>query len=219
MKPWQIRVAAGAGGRMITALLGTATFETEGEENFLRFQREGRPVVFVLWHGHLLPLSYHHRHQGIATLVSRSADGEIIARIVESWGYTTVRGSSSRGGSAAIRPLARHLRAGRTVAITPDGPRGPRQKMKPGALRIAQLGGAPIIPIVGAASRGWWAAGGWDRFLIPKPFARLRLAYGEPHFVPARADDMELARIAGEVEAALNELAARTEGADVVSHP
>lgn len=214
MKAWQAGVAAGTGGRMITALLGTVTFHVEDEENFLRFHREGRPVVFVLWHGHLLPLSYHHRHQRIATLVSRSGDGEIIARIVERWGYTTVRGSSSRGGSAAIRPLARHLRAGRSVAITPDGPRGPRQKMKPGALRIAQLGGAPIVPIAGSASRCWWAAGGWDRFMIPKPFARVRVAYGEPCIVPPRADDAELTRIAGQLEDTLNALTRRIEEVD-----
>lgn len=211
MKPWQIGAAATLGGGLAGTLLGSARITTEDEEHFRQFHREGKPVVFVLWHGRLLPLAYHHRNQNLATLVSRSADGEIIARIVSRWGYTVVRGSSSRGGGAAVRALVRQIRAGRSLAITPDGPRGPRQKMKAGALRVAQLAGAPLIPAAASANRAWWAAGGWDRFLIPQPFARLHLAYGEPIFVPSHADDAEIERIGGEVEVAMNALLQRVD--------
>lgn len=201
------RLVAGAGGGLLSALLDTCRVEQKGTDNFERFHREGRPVVFVLWHGRLLPCTYWNRHQELVTLVSQHRDGEYIARIVERWGYTAVRGSSSRRGAGALRELVRHVRGGRSLAITPDGPRGPRQKIKAGALLAAQLSGAPMIPAAGGASRAWWF-GSWDRFLVPKPFARVRLVYGEPVWVPRDADEAELERIAGEVEVRLNALTA-----------
>jgi hypothetical protein len=123
---------AALGGTALDALMRTTSVRTEGEENFRQFWREKRPVVFTLWHGRLLPCTYHHRHQDVVTLVSHHRDGEYITRLVQKWGYTAVRGSSSRGGLDALRELVRHLRAGRSLAITPDGPRGPREKLKPG---------------------------------------------------------------------------------------
>ncbi|HEX2189502.1 MAG TPA: lysophospholipid acyltransferase family protein [Longimicrobiaceae bacterium] len=201
------RLVAGAGGGLLSALLDTCRVEQKGVENFERFTRQGRSVVFVLWHGRLLPCTYWNRHRDLVTLVSQHRDGEYIARIVERWGYTAVRGSSSRRAAGALRELVRHVRAGRSLAVTPDGPRGPRQVMKPGALLAAQLAGAPVIPAAGGASRGWWF-GSWDRFLVPKPFARVRLVYGEPVHVPRDADEAELERIGREVEARLNALTA-----------
>lgn len=204
------RLVAGLGGGLLRALLESCRVSQDGVENFARFHREGRPVVFVLWHGRLLPCTYWNRHQGLVTLVSRHSDGGYIARIVEEWGYTAVRGSSSRGGSGALRELVGYLRAGRSLAITPDGPRGPREVMKPGALLAAQLAGAPIIPAAGGASRAWWF-GGWDRFLIPQPFARVRLAYGAPIEVPRGVGPEEMERISLEVELRLGELMQRVD--------
>ncbi len=187
----------------LDAVFATARFESQGVEHHERFRREGRAVVFVLWHGRLLPLTYLHRGEGLVTLVSLSGDGDYIARIVEQWGYLTVRGSTSRGGGVALRELVRHAREGRSLAITPDGPRGPRQKMKSGALKAAQLADAPVIPAAAGTLHGWWF-GNWDRFLVPKPFARIRVAYGPPLFVPRRADAATLDRIGSKVEDALN---------------
>ncbi|MET0395829.1 MAG: lysophospholipid acyltransferase family protein [Longimicrobiaceae bacterium] len=201
------RLIAGAGGGLLSTLLDSCRVEQKGAENFERFHREGKPVVFVLWHGRLLPCTYWNRHQKLVTLVSQHRDGEYIARIVEKWGYTAVRGSSSRRAAGALRELVRHVRAGRSLAVTPDGPRGPRAVMKPGALLAAQLSGAPVIPSAGGASRGWWFRS-WDRFLVPKPFARVRLAYGEPVWIPRDADEAALAEIARDVEARLNALVA-----------
>jgi lysophospholipid acyltransferase (LPLAT)-like uncharacterized protein len=204
------RLIAGAGGGLLSTLLDTCRVEQQGTENFERFHREGRPVVFVLWHGRLLPCTYWNRHQNLVTLVSQHRDGEYISRIVERWGYTAVRGSSSRRAAGALRELVRHVRAGRSLAVTPDGPRGPRQVMKAGALLAAQLSGAPVIPAAGGASRGWWF-GSWDRFLVPKPFARVRLAYGEPVWVPRDADEAALERISRDVEARLSALTAHVD--------
>ena len=205
-------LTAALGGSALDALMRTTSARTEGEENFRRFWREKRPVVFTLWHGRLLPCTYHHRHQNVVTLVSHHRDGEYITRLVQKWGYTAVRGSSSRGGLDALRELVRHLRNGRSLAITPDGPRGPREKLKPGPLLAAQLTGAPIIPVASGASRASYF-GGWDRFLIPHPFARLRIAYGEPVYVPRRGDEAELQAVADEVEARLGELMRRVDRA------
>ena len=205
-------LTAALGGSALDALMRTTSARTEGEENFRRFWREKRPVVFTLWHGRLLPCTYHHRHQNVVTLVSHHRDGEYITRLVQKWGYTAVRGSSSRGGLDALRELVRHLRNGRSLAITPDGPRGPREKLKPGPLLAAQLTGAPIIPVASGASRASYF-GGWDRFLIPHPFARLRIAYGEPVYVPRRGDEAELQVVADEVEARLGELMRRVDRA------
>ncbi|MGH7474730.1 MAG: lysophospholipid acyltransferase family protein [Longimicrobiales bacterium] len=199
------RLAGWLGQHMLDALLATARFEVSGADAYRRYWTRGSPVIFVLWHGRLLPLTYLHRHQGIGTLISRSEDGEYIARIVERWGYTTARGSSTRGGAAALRELVRCARAGRSLAFTPDGPRGPRERVKPGVLTAAQLAGIPLVPIAGGTDRAWWFEG-WDRFLVPKPFARIRVAYGEPLEVPRAADAPQLTALATELERRLQEL-------------
>jgi lysophospholipid acyltransferase (LPLAT)-like uncharacterized protein len=201
------RLIAAAGRGLLSALLSTCRVSHRGLENLEQLQREGKAAVLVLWHGRLLPCTYWNRHRRLVTLVSQHRDGEYIARIVERWGYTTVRGSSSRRPAGALRELVRHVRAGRSVAITPDGPRGPRQVIKPGALLAAQLAGVPIIPGAGGASRAWWF-GGWDRFLVPKPFSRVRIVYGEPIWVPRDADEARVEAISRVVEARLNELTA-----------
>ncbi|MEO7963088.1 MAG: DUF374 domain-containing protein, partial [Gemmatimonadaceae bacterium] len=114
----------------------------------------------------------------ISILVSTHADGEIIARILESLGFTTVRGSSSRGGARALLELVRVLREGHDVAVTPDGPRGPRRVFAPGAAVAAMRAGAPVIGI-GARTERAWRLRSWDRLMIPKPFARVTVRYTE----------------------------------------
>jgi lysophospholipid acyltransferase (LPLAT)-like uncharacterized protein len=137
----------------------------------------GRRVIFTLWHGELLPLLWAHRGQGIAVVISEHRDGEIIARIAERLGYTTVRGSTSRGGGRALIGLMRAIQAGHDGAVTPDGPRGPAHVFAPGAAIAAQRTGAPLLMVRAAASRAWRLKS-WDRFLIPKPFATVRVIYG-----------------------------------------
>jgi len=210
------RVASAAGRVVLDSLLATARFEVSGAEHHRQFTARGQPVIYVLWHGRLLPLTYLHRGQGIAALISRSADGEYIAQLVERWGYITVRGSSSRGGGAALRELVRQARAGRCLAITPDGPRGPRQQLKDGVLVAGQLTGLPLIPTTASASRAWWIEG-WDRFLVPRAFARVRVAYGPPVHVPRDAGEQELAALRSSLEAELNRLTAEVDALAGVS--
>lgn len=201
---FKARAIAGAGGALLTSLLRTARWEVHGAERFQ--ERVGLASVFVLWHGRLLPCSFYHRHRGLATLISQHRDGDYIAGVVEGWwGFHAIRGSSSRGGTSALREIVRTLRRGTPVAITPDGPRGPRQKMKIGPVLAAQLAGVPLIPVSAGASAAWWL-GGWDRFLIPRPFSRIRLIYGEPLWVPRDADEAAITQAAEVLEERLDAL-------------
>ena len=197
--------AGALGQRLLSSLLATVRFRVVAPSS------QTGPVIYTLWHGRLLPLTFLHRQQNIATLISQSADGEYIARVVERWGYQAIRGSSSRGGGAALREMVKLARQGRSMAITPDGPRGPRQQLKPGVLTLAQLTGQPILPMSASATSAWWVDARWDLFLVPKPFATVFVRYGEPVQVPRGADEAELARIGAAVEATLNRLTAETD--------
>jgi lysophospholipid acyltransferase (LPLAT)-like uncharacterized protein len=200
---------AGAFGKhVLDALLATVRFRVLTPEP-PRPARQG--VIYTLWHGRLLPLTFLHRDQNIATLISQSSDGEYIARVVERWGYTAMRGSSSRGGSGALREMVKLARSGRSLAITPDGPRGPRQKLKPGVLTLAQLTGQPIVPMSASATRAWWVDARWDRFLVPRPFAIVFVRYADPIYVPRDADTPTMQRIGAQVEAKLIELTEATD--------
>lgn len=168
---------------VVRALGWTWRVRVSDDEDVRRLRAEGKPIVFMLWHGQLLPLLYHHRNERVAVLISEHADGEIIARIAERLGYQTVRGSTSRGAARALLGLARVIRQGHDLAITPDGPRGPAKSLAPGAVIVAHRTGAPLIAAAVTASRAWHLKS-WDRFMIPKPFAKLHVAYSVPIAVP-----------------------------------
>jgi len=136
-------------------------------------------AVYALWHEQLLPMAYLHRGQGAAALVSRHRDGEILVRVLERLGYRTVRGSSTRGGAAGFRALVREGRRGHPLAVTPDGPLGPRRRAQPGAARAAAAAGLLLLPVA-AAARPCWRLRSWDRFVVPAPGARVWVARGEP---------------------------------------
>lgn len=195
----RFRAAGFAGGLLVRSLFTSTRFRVEGEGPFLRLREAGQPVILVCWHGHLLPLIYHHRGRGMSVLVSEHKDGEYITRIMMGLGFEAARGSSTRGGAAGLKGLVRAARNGKDIAITPDGPRGPRHHFKWGALQAARLTGLPIIPCAAAASRSW-VFGSWDRFVLPKPFSTIRIVYGSPHFVPRESGEKEMKRIALDLE-------------------
>lgn len=147
---------------------------------------EQPPVIWVLWHNRLIviPILYERllRHRKGAALISRSKDGGLLANCIKRFGGETVRGSSSRGGSSALAALKRKLSDGYDVYITPDGPRGPRYELSPGAIWLAQASGARILR-VDAESSAVWRLGRWDGFMIPKPFAKVRVTLNPLHSV------------------------------------
>ena len=206
----RFRLAGSVGRWLVRALMATVRFEVEAEAQYRDMIERGQPVIFALWHGRLLPLTYYQRKQNITAIISRSKDGEYVSRLVEGWGYRTVRGSTSRGGSSALRSLVKAARAGQSLAITPDGPRGPRQQLQPGVITAAQLTGLPILPLACGVSKAWWP-GGWDRFCVPKPFARVTVMYGEPRWVARDASQEELERHARELEIEMNAMIDRAD--------
>ncbi len=181
------------------------TFTITGDEWLDSTWRNGQPVVFASWHGRLLPLFLLYRGNNVVILVSSHRDGEYLARLGKGLGYDSIRGSSTRGGSTALREMIKAVQAGRSVAITSDGPTGPREKVKPGALQVARMTGAPLIPISAGTKQAWWFEG-WDRFLIPKPFAHVRVAIGEPMLIEREVTDSELEKRALELERTLTRL-------------
>lgn len=177
---------------------------TVHEERWRALVDAGRPRVFLLWHEVLLPLLWQHRHQGVVIVVSEAREGQYLADLAASLGYAAVRGSSTRGGARALLGAVRELQEGRSVAFTPDGPRGPRRELKAGVVAAAQRGGGVIVPIHAEADGGW-RLDSWDRFLIPKPGARVTVTYGRPFEVAP--GDAGLARGQEEAIARLQELA------------
>jgi len=163
----------------------------------------GRGFACMLWHEALLPLLWFHRMDHPVIVVSQARDGQYLSDFAEAIGYRLVRGSSSRGAVGALLAAIRELEARSIVALTPDGPRGPRRELKPGVLAAAQRAGVPVIPLHAEADRAW-RLDSWDRFGIPKPFARLRVAYGEPFEVgPGEA---QLAAALQRAQAAMDEV-------------
>ena len=201
--------AAGVLGQgLVGSLFLTVRVQTMGEEHLSSFRDSGTPVIFVFWHGRLLPLIHVHRRQQTVVLVSEHGDGEYISRILERFGFGTVRGSSTRGGMRGLRGLIRAARNSHDLAVAPDGPRGPDRELKPGVLAVARMTGLPLIPIGVGADAGWLAAS-WDRFLVPRPFSTIRVAYGPPCFVRRDADQEEIDRAAQTLTQSLMDLSVR----------
>jgi len=149
-------------------------------ERIVKELRESKTsFIYVLWHGELLPLLWTHRNRDVAVIISEHRDGEIIARVARALGFRLVRGSTSRGAARALLAASRELESGFDLAVTVDGPRGPAHSVAPGALVISQRTNAPMVPVGASASRSWRLKS-WDRFMIPKPFARVTVAYGDP---------------------------------------
>jgi lysophospholipid acyltransferase (LPLAT)-like uncharacterized protein len=170
----------------------------------LALQRSDAPWIAAMWHGRMLAMMPLRGHRGrdIGVLVSPSDDGGLAQQALRSFRYRIVRGSLSRGGARALREMQERLDAGGQLVVTPDGPRGPRHGINVGIAWLARTTGAPLLPVGVAVDRAWRLRS-WDRFTIPKPFARLRIVYADPVAVPPDASDLELEHIAARVQATL----------------
>ena len=170
----------------------------------------GGPVIYALWHAQMFIPIYAFRGRGATVLISRHRDGEYIDRVVRRMGFRSIRGSTTRGGTAGLMALVAELEAGHEVAVTPDGPKGPRHVLQPGVVFVAEITGCPIIPMACAARR-CWRMGSWDRFIVPKPFTTAVISMGEPVHVPPDLTDEERERWRGELERILADLSRRVE--------
>ncbi|MEM9558293.1 MAG: lysophospholipid acyltransferase family protein [Acidobacteriota bacterium] len=200
-------ILIGLAGRLarwlVLALGATWRLRVVGDEHLEDLRRGGGPMLLAFWHEHaviacsVLYRRLHRRGVPLTLLTSQSRDGELLARVVRAWGIDPVRGSSTRGGSAALRALHRAVaRHGLSPILVPDGPVGPPHVAKTGVLVLAQTTGAPILPLAFAASSAW-RLGSWDRMRIPKPFSRVTVVVGRPMPVPADAtgDALESERL------------------------
>lgn len=158
--------------------------------------------IAVLWHGRMAAAAPLFTGVDAVILVSRSGDGEMANVLLSRLGYETLRGSTGKVGGRVLKTMRETLDGGRAIAITPDGPRGPRHHVNRGAAFLARATGRPILPI-GFAARRALRLNSWDRFMIPAPFTKLHVVYGDPVYVPDDATDEDLAFVSESVGASL----------------
>lgn len=188
---------------LVRMLAFTWRIQRTGDPGFALL-RSTQPWIVAMWHGRMLtlmPMRWH-KSRSIGVLVSPSDDGEIAQKALRSFRYRIVRGSLSRGGARALREMHELLAQNGQLVVTPDGPRGPRHTINVGIAWLARATSAPILPVGVAVDRAWRLRS-WDRFTIPKPFARIRVHYGDPVHVTSDASDDELERIATAVRTTL----------------
>lgn len=178
------RLIAGVVGAAVAALRASIRIERRHFDRYLGLRARGVSFVFTLWHGRMFLPILSHLHEGIVTMASRSKDGEIIARWLQKNGYVVSRGSSGKGGVQGLSEMIDELRSGRAAALTVDGPKGPPRVSQPGIVHVARETGAWILPITASSARGRFLAS-WDRYLVPYPFSRNVVVYGEPFPIPA----------------------------------
>ncbi len=200
--PWWLGPATLLGSAAVWLLGRSWRIEMRHEPGYDAALAANEPVLFAFWHARQLPLVWTHRGRGIVVLVSRHHDGELITRILLRLGFGAARGSSTRGGEAAILGLRRAAQAGRCIAITPDGPRGPAEQAKDGVVFLAGQLGVRVVPVATAA-RDAWVMRSWDRFRVPRPFARVCVTMGTPLTIAPERDAATMARERARIEAAL----------------
>lgn len=195
---------------LIAIWIRTIRVRYVGREIVDRLREEKKNFIYGFWHGRLLLLMHRFRNSGVVIPVSESRDGEILARIMGHFGFETVRGSSKRKGRQALLGMVDALRKDKLVAIAVDGPRGPAFETKEGILYLAGKLKKPIVPVVASAEKARILHRTWERLLIPMPFSRGVIMFGEPIWVHGIAED-ELHKKRKEFDAALNGLMERAD--------
>ncbi len=191
----------------LRVLAGTLRFRIEDPHGLLT-RDPHQPRIWAFWHNRILMMPYLYERlcpgRRMLMMVSRSRDGEFITRVMNRFGIDGARGSSSRGGSDALRELLRELERpqARDIGITPDGPRGPRGRVQDGVLGLSASSGRPIYPITTRCSR-FWELPSWDRFQIPQPGAVCRVVFGPAIPAPKSTEPDEMDRVGVELERVL----------------
>ncbi len=192
----------------IRAIYMTMRVSVVGREIPRELYRRGEGLIHILWHGRMIVSPFAYQGKEAHVLISTHGDGELIARVMQYFGFRLVRGSSTKGGREAAQKLLHLARQNRDLIITPDGPRGPVHTVKPGVAQLARRSGLAVVPYAFAASCGKEFRS-WDRFLLPYPFSRIVHVFGEP--VRYReGEDTEEFRL--RIERALLEATARADG-------
>lgn len=177
-----------AASRLIRFCCGTARLQEYPHPFYQAHGKNGQPFILVFWHSRIFFASWYFSFYRCYALISRHSDGELVAAAVEKLGIRSARGSTTRGGGAALRELVRMIKKGFNAGITPDGPTGPARKLQDGVISLGQLSQRPIIPI-SFSSRHAVRLKSWDRFMVPVPFSKAAFVYGEPIMIPRKLDD------------------------------
>ena len=186
----EVAAFATLGYPLVRALTSTWKWRVSGAEHVDAITAAGHQPILALWHGRILAATPYFQRRGIVAMASENFDGEWIARLLGKFGYGAARGSTSRGGPAALRQLVREVKA-HGVAFTLDGPRGPAEVAQPGAVWLAKATGQPLLPFHSEAISSWTLKS-WDRTQIPKPFTTVAMAIAAPLYVPREADEAAL---------------------------
>lgn len=193
------------GSFIIRLLVRTLRVEERPKDLRQRFKERGEGLIYAFWHRMMLALAYVGKDSNIHVLISQHTDGEYIAQVIKRLGYGVIRGSTTRGGARAMISLVKKAREGFHIAITPDGPRGPRYIVQTGVIYLAQKSGVPILPASLGLSN-YWELPSWDRFIIPKPFSKALLLYGTPIYVPPKLTEEQLEEYRLRLQRALEEI-------------
>jgi lysophospholipid acyltransferase (LPLAT)-like uncharacterized protein len=206
------KIAASAGAALLRILFATLRIRMHDPHNF-RGNPPDQPVIYTFWHNRILAITaafcreYPPGRGGVLVLTSASRDGMWLGEVAHQLGLGSVRGSSSRRGATAMRELLEKVALGHDIAITPDGPRGPKYELGAGLVYLAEKAGLPVLP-VHANFSGCWRLRSWDQFMIPRPFSRVDITLGPLMRVPATQTDKEFEAERRKIESVLREGAA-----------
>ncbi len=196
--------------KAVNLLCKTLKVEIRNKENIDKLRKANKNFIIVFWHGTMLLPWYLHRNERVAALISKSKDGDLLAKLLRKWNYQVIRGSSSSGGDIALSIMIDYAKNDNSIAITPDGPRGPAKKMKAGAVITAKKSGLPII-LIGASYKKKRELKNWDKFEIPAFFSKANVVYSEPVYVDQNLDYNSTSEMINFCEAKLNELQTEAE--------
>ncbi|HUP66343.1 MAG TPA: lysophospholipid acyltransferase family protein [Thermoanaerobaculia bacterium] len=205
-----LRLVPPVAAMFIRTLHATLRVRHSGIENIDALNRRGERYLYAFWHGQIMVMIYGRFARPAVVMISNHRDGELIARTMNRFGLGIARGSSSRGGSEALRGMIRLARDGWNLILTPDGPRGPRRIVQPGLIGAARITGHPIVPAAVVAEKKF-VLGSWDGFEIPHPFSRVLFRYGGPIAIPPESTPAELEVQRVQVERAITELSVEGE--------
>lgn len=193
--------------KAINILCHTLRIEKKNYEHIEKLKKENKNYILAFWHGTMLLPWFVHRNERNAALISKSKDGDLLAKVLRKWNYLVIRGSSSSGGDIALSIMIDYAKNKNSVFITPDGPRGPEKKMKAGAVITAKKSGLPLV-LAGAGFNKKRNLKSWDKFNVPGFFSRARIVYSEPVFIDAGLDYKSTSEMIIFCENKLNELQA-----------
>jgi len=188
--------------RLYMALVRIKVVNEKGDAPIFKYLQSGQKMIVAIWHQRILfAMRYSGRFRKYkpSAMISQSRDGELVADIFKRFNFRPVRGSSSRGGKQALAAMVTDLEHNQVAVHVLDGPRGPAGLVKAGLIVMAQLSGVPIFPVYLSVDRAW-VLNSWDQTLIPKPFSRVSVRWGDPIHVPACLNDEDFETIRKQTE-------------------